>query len=237
MKNIHYVAAFFFAGQREDLKRESRDFFFKHIEVLKKENITQIAFVVNSNSPSEDEPILLEAVKELSGQMQIMLLVRQNRGYSYGAWEYALDHIGVDYDCDFFLIEGDYVPNPGFLKAFTDEMKPETGFVAQKIDSIPGSAPEHASISNGLLSGRWAKEAETKFGRIFAIYPFTLTRGDHLMGCENQVTFLQFILESGAKLAGIAPEYSIPFFETTLNKTFEHGTKGAFAPLQPIQGI
>lgn len=237
MSKIHYVAAFFFTVSRDELKNEAKHYFSSHMNVLRNEKVSRITFVINSNSPKVDLPLLSGVLQDLSEGLSADLYVRENKGYSYGAWEYALDKIGVDPESDYFLVEGDYVPNSDFLEPFVNQMNPEVGFVAQKIDSIPGSAPEHASISNGLLSGKWAEQAERRFGRIFAIYPFTLTRGEHLMGCENQVTFLQFVVESGAKIAEISREYSIPFFETTLNKTFEHGSAGAFAPLRPIQEI
>jgi hypothetical protein len=235
-KKVDYIASFY-CGDSKDSLYTFRDMLEKHARALSLtrtlNEFDRVIFVVNCDNPNTQAESIIDAFESKVFIERAELQIRANEGYSYGAWEVA---VGVPSpDKDYFLVEGDYLPQVQFIQSFRNYLNPYTMFVAQKISNIPGSAPDHAAVSNGLLSGQWASYAYAKFGRIFALYPFTLDRRHHLMGCENQVMFLALMQNLGGKSASLHTAFSIPFWETTLGSVFEAGNPGAPAPLIPYQ--
>jgi len=206
---------------------------FGHSETAE---VTHLLFVINSDAVVDEgsnEPF--EDWGTTDCGLRILVKRRPNRGFSYGAWEaglLALCESGIDVD-DYFLIEDDYEPSvPKFLEFFYEFSAPQVGFVAQKLDRIPGTAPTHAVVSNGLVHGAALIDVVNRFGRAFEIYSGNMNASDHLMGCENQITFLMLFEAAGWELVGISNEYSVPFLEAE-RKIIERGARGAIAPISP----
>ncbi|CAM8635271.1 hypothetical protein MCEKE4_00758 [Acidimicrobiia bacterium] len=168
------------------------------------------------------------------GDHVISIIRRPNNGYSYGAWARGVHHLLDDDDPpDFaFLIEDDYLPSmKRFLDPFVDRINGH-GFVAQRLSSIPGVAPLHASTSNGLLDLRATQSTFEKFGVSFIYYPYELGADDYVMGCENQIMFFSLLQLAGFGLSSIQDAWSVPHLQDgTISET---GMKNAPAPLSPI---
>lgn len=207
----------------------------KAIEKFDQNSVSKVVLVINSDSPEMLSKALSSANLFEDSFIPVQVLVRENLGYSYGAWEFGvLCNLQEDVD-GYFLIEDDYLPSSqDFLNYFSDKLTPNVGFVAQTIEALTGTAPLHAAVSNGLLSKNAVVVTLEKFNRLFAIFPFELKREDHLMGTENQVTFLAFIQEAGFVMDEIAEECSVPFHETYNNEIRERGNQHGPAPISPI---
>jgi hypothetical protein len=133
-----------------------------------------------------------------------------------------------------FLIEDDYIPNEDhFLTYFVNLVQPSTGFVAQVAQAIPGVAPYHASVSNGLLLMEAARTSYRLLGSSMIIYPHQLDRAGYVMGTENQVLFLSGIETCGFSIRDVSKICAVPFYETTTGQILNRGLLGAPAPLVP----
>lgn len=207
----------------------------KAIETFAQSSVSKVVLVINSDSPEMLSEALNSANLFENSFIPVQVIVRENLGYSYGAWEYGI-LCNVQEEVDgYFLIEDDYLPSSeDFLSYFSDKLTLNVGFVAQTIEALSGMAPMHAAVSNGLLSKKAVLSTLEKFNCLFAIFPFELNREDHLMGTENQVTFLAFIQDAGFVLDEIAEDCSVPFHETYNNEIRERGNLNGPAPISPI---
>jgi len=192
-------------------------------------------FVVNTDSPAMVQRELDHLDQEEARAIPFEILIRPNRGYSYGAWADGLERLAPAEAAFAFLIEDDYAPAlVDFSAPFVEKLSESAGFVCQLAGSVPGVYPRHAAVSNGAISMTSVREALNDFGQVFSIFPFELDRSDYTVGCENQVSFLALIESLGYEVADIAAEASVPFFEVRTGSLIERGTAGAPAPLRPL---
>jgi hypothetical protein len=235
--SVHYIVALFPGTEPKNIYDNSRSAFEAHTGAIAASaslsDIQKITFAVNTSDVHRDGPMVEKAYADSRNALvpKTQLVIRPNCGFSYGAWQEVI-HSEAEENNDFFLIESDYLPSGEFLVPFKAELTSDHGFVAQKISSAPFP---HASVSNGYLSSNWAKIATKSFGTVFSIYPFLLGRADYLIGCENQLTFLNFIRELGGKVTEISPNLSCLFWNSDLEKVVELGRSGGWSPIRPIQ--
>ena len=236
---IHYVAAFFLGGEQSSVFNVAKQDFTNHLEALAASESTtkleRITFVVNSDLKSFALKKIQEAFNVAMKKIDfpVELEIRPNRGYSYGAWQEVIER-NLENGVDFFLMEGDYLPNGPFLAPFLERLTPSHAYVAQKLNSKPMF---HASVSNGYISSKWAKAAKQTFGSVFCIFPFSLEKEDYILGCENQLTFLQYLLSVGGMVTAIDSRFSCPYWNNSIGDSQELGTDGAYAPIFPAQGL
>jgi hypothetical protein len=143
-------------------------------------------------------------IEDYPCKIPIKLLYRKNGGGSYTAWDSAIQAVLKD-DYDYhFLIEDDYVPvTDYFYQPFVEMFKSETAYICQFwIDN-------HASVSNGLFSGKAAKDLKEKFGSIFDCIN---NRDDWAGQVLNQVNFLNFAKKAGYTFGDVS-KYCHPFLE------------------------
>lgn len=245
MSSVVYIVAIFAErGGLENAITSTKASCSLHIERLRScsdPRITKVLFVVNSDAPERVDGQLAGFGLELSALIgcPVEICVRPNTGYSYGAWEYGVQRALAGPEEYAFLIEDDYVPAvPNFLDPFLAESSARVGFVAQQLEALPGHiAPVHAAVSNGLLALGCARVTLDMFGRIFAIYPFAMRGGDHILGTENQVTFLALAEAAGFCISDVADSCSIPYHDTPTNGIRERGQASKPAPLVPVSTL
>ena len=237
--SIHYIVALFPGTDPLNTYGSCRATFEAHAGAIAASaslaEIRKMSFVVNTSDLHRDAPTVEKAFADSRNELgpNAQLVIRPNCGFSYGAWQEVI-HSEVEEGNDFFLIESDYLPSREFLVPFKAELTPDHGFVAQKISSTQSI---HASVSNGWLSTRWAKMAINSFGSVFPIYPFLLDRSDYLIGCENQLTFLNFIRQLGGKITEVDPNLSCLYWNSDLQMVVELGRSGGWSPIQPMQFV
>lgn len=209
--NIHYVVAFYL-GDRETkscdilLKKDRYHYVKKHIENLNKyklDDITEATFVIIRYDKDIDEGVK-KIIEDYPCKIPIKLLYRKNGGGSYTAWDAAIQSV-LDKDYDYhFLIEDDYVPVADyFYKPFVERFTPNTAYICQFwIDN-------HASVSNGLFSGKVAKDLKKKFGTIFDCVNNRDDWGGQVL---NQVNFLNFAKQAGYTFGDVS-KYCHPYLE------------------------
>jgi len=235
--SVHYIVALFPGADPNKIYQSSRSVFEAHTRAISASSsfseISKVSFAVNMTDSHRHGPVVKKAFKDSIHGMRpkTQLVLRPNWGFSYGAWQDVIQSEAEE-NYDFFLIESDYLPSGEFLAPFKAELTSDVGFVAQKISSAPSL---HASVSNGYLSNSWAKMAIKSFGTVFSIYPFLLSRSDYMIGCENQLTFLNFIRELGGKITEVNPNLSCLYWNSDLQKIIELGRSGGWAPIKPIQ--
>lgn len=213
----------------------------RHIERLQQldvPEITDVLFVVNSDDPDWDGPLLGSAISAAASEspVPVSLLCRPNRGYSYGAWQAGVQQLLASDSSHFFLIEDDYLPaTDRFYDAFLGAMDPRTAFVCQSFAHFPGTNPPNADVSNGLLNGAAARLAQERFGQLFGICDLPLDAGDYDVGCQNQVTYLSLLTDLGFSVGDITEGYSVPFHWFG-GAIIERGVAGGVTPLEHTLG-
>jgi hypothetical protein len=243
MKRIAYIVAIW--GDRENDRGELvlSHILEAHVKALlqnKNECLSEILFVINTLNISvlQDEVDTFmnsDLYQKLSKLRETGFLVRDNLGFSYGAWEAGLKSLLGSDITHSFLIEDDYVPSyPEFLEAFLSKTSSKRAFVCQKFEAIPNVAPKHAAVSNGLISMKTVSVVFETYNQIFSIFPYELGRAEHLMGTENQITFLTLFETLGFEIVDISDSYSVKFFETNTSEMHERGNGKYKSPLKPL---
>jgi hypothetical protein len=152
-------------------------------------------------------------------------VVRPNTGFSYAAWNDAINQC-VENREDFshyMLMEDDYIPaRSDFLDVFLSKMDDNVGFVCHKLSHEALSAifttQIHAGISNGLLLGQAAREAYETYGSALCMYKHNNAEYDW-SSIQLQIHFLDFVTKSGYTITDPADISSAPFLHN-----FDAGT-------------
>ena len=243
MKRIAYVVAIW--GDRKDSRGKLALHYTleAHANALLQTNdecLSEILFVINTLKVplvQDEVSIFMNSglFQKLSKLREIKFLVRDNLGFSYGAWEAGIKSLLGSDITHSFLIEDDYVPSyPEFLEAFLSKASSKRAFVCQKLEAIPNVAPKHAAVSNGLISMKAVSVVFETYNQIFSIFPYELGRAEHLMGTENQITFLTLFETLGFEIVDISDSYSVKFFETNTSEIHERGNGKHESPLKPL---
>jgi|TARA_B110001450_G_scaffold251131_1_gene270803 hypothetical protein len=186
---IHYIVACYLGNRRANNSINTK-FVNNHLKFLKtSKEINKATFVFNKSNHIDEDKIV-NKVKTLGYNV----LVRENKGFSYGAWEEVLsmDDNLSKYKYS-FLIEDDYNPvHPNFISYFIKKVQKDTIFVASKIAIDPkkfeiggNRAYVHAAVSNGLLVNKHIDVEE-----IFSIEREDIPNSYGNLGAPNQRNFL-----------------------------------------------
>ena len=171
----------------------------------------------------------------------ITLFRRENKHYSYGAWNAALREYCDDIDFA-FLLEDDYVVcKYGFdaelLSRYYATQKDKDSVLFCASLFIRGSAiassgdynAPHAAISNGLVNVKLFRDN----GNEFCLSP------EHTMdGPFLQSTFLSSFSEKGLSIRNMASEYFMPFLQAESSLLYFGNSAGPviFSPVQLVTG-
>jgi len=240
MKKFDYIVAFYLGPRRSVFYTQmtTKDKFFlvkKHLGFLRKNYksmpLNKAYFIINENEFSKDLYFEILKFAENYGLSDIVDIdIRNNQGFSYGAWQHALTkNVQQDLKVPYaFLCEDDYVPVSGeFYKPFYDKLATlETGYVAEMVWENPA---RHAAISNGFIKYHVAKELYDTKGQIF-----TLTEGkDYHTGVFNQVHFTDLIQEKYT-LSDISDNYKVPFYELSKEDLVYYGNLEGEIIIEPV---
>lgn len=156
----------------------------------------EATFIINSCDPELDNK---------ASSLITDFYIRENKGFSYAAWEYGIiKNIDKNYDY-FFLIEDDYLPqSPDFYTPFLSKIK-DNFYVCELIKDYP--CKKHAAISNGLLDAKKALEVYHRNGRVFNLNLNAMTYRE---GELNQIRFLDLFEGNFTDISDIC---QIPFLD------------------------
>lgn len=226
---INYIVTVYLGPRRSKVMKLVRQLNIlyhieRHLEAIKTLNIPEISritFVINDYS-QESTDLAIEYIRKFDLPIEKVITTRPNSGFSYGAWQQALQESlddGFDYA---FLIEDDYVPiRPDFLDAFIARIKENNvAFVCQLWKG------NHAAISNGLISYAAIndmldirKKCGLKNLGIFDLY----TGDSYEDAIYNQLHYLSYFIGSGFKCVDTSECSAIPFLESDWDKLRTYG--------------
>jgi ribosomal protein S18 acetylase RimI-like enzyme len=240
MKKFDYIIAFYLGPRRSTFYTQmtTQDKFFlikKHLGFLRKNHknmpLNKVYFVFNENDFSKNLYFdILKLVEDYGLTDLVDVDIRNNQGFSYGAWQHVLikniqQELKVPYA---FLCEDDYLPTSNeFYKPFYNKLTlPEIGYVAELVWDHPQI---HAAISNGFIKYDVVKEIYNTKGQIF-----TLDTGDtYYTGVFNQVHFTDLI-QTNYTLSDISDDCKIPFYEVSKEDLIYYGNSEGKIVIEPI---
>lgn len=239
--SVHYIACFYFGNRQNSTysKKIGEDPYFfikKHLNFLKSctNNIKSATFVFNVDSEHSGNLVrnfTLFGIQDLS--IKLDFFVRNNSGFSYGAWSESIER-KLDDDIDYFiLLEDDYLPTcENFYIPFVEKCTDETPYVCCKvINSCKESSLPHASISNGLISKNICKLVYQKYGKVFNIN----NGNTYNSAYQNQLFFYSFFQTLGYRMCDILENYSVPFMISDTNKIQLFGDSLKSSLISPIE--
>lgn len=154
--------------------------------------------VLVSNRSEQDDTVLYRELMEFRANIPVLVLRRDNRCGSYGAWKDAWKVLGYEYDY-YYVFEDDYIPG-------TDHWDSKLLWCMQEQDSDYCGArlgfpqyEEHMGHACGLITER-------------ALAAVKVTEdGYHIYDAKLQIGFGQDVLAAGYKLSHFADKYRVPF--------------------------
>lgn len=240
-----YVTCCYFgirANQKYNAQLEKNKFFFveKHFEFLKSyknNDIEKIIFVVNKTENDNIDEItsyFSKKSEEISDDIEFVLLFRDNKFFSYGAWNDAivedLEH-EEDESSYYFCLEDDYIPSTNhFFQPFASRCNEKTPYVCSKAVINHSVYIDHPSMSVGMFLKSSCKNVYNKNKFVF------LVDGNNTY--ENawriQQTFYKSFLDMGYGITDILDSYSSPFLCSSTNEVKIFGKENAESLVEPI---
>ena len=219
--NIAYVVACYFGDRRVNdyiYHNENRydyiEWQIKQLQLLKTTLVDKIIFVLSGCAEVPSDLNIPERINNIP----VDVLVRENIGLSYGAWNFAVNQYGHEFNY-YFLIEDDYIPVMDFWdSAFMDRMADNVAYVCTLFT-------DHVAVSYGLFR----TSAILKTGGVKhasnSEYGSNETAG--------QIQWGQNLQSHGWKIVDVAKEYNIPFLNY-LNAIVDCGKIGGSKILSPV---
>jgi len=207
---IHYVIATYLGPRRIDpMPHDPLCHVKLHLKFLKKyPNVVHKSTIVCN----QYDPILEEQLITLTQNTNTELILRENKGCSYAAWEQAvIQNLFQNFDYH-FLIEDDYIPlDQNFLQPYLYKSGPNIAYTCSLAKNFP--TQRHAGISNGLLSNQLAEEIYKNNHALFHLKTkntpelqkrFKNTHKEYGICEYNQVFFLDPFTNEGYKINHVA---------------------------------
>ena len=167
---ISYIVACWFGERRAQTAeyKEDKLFYIKtQLEKFKHLNtdIEELIFVINNTGETEYVKICDQACKLIRSfkKIKTRIILRENKDFSYGAWDHALQLTANDFDYS-FLIEDDYVPVVDYFEkkfiSFFDNGQ-EIVFVASAWQEAfsPGVSGSDDEVMDYMVASSAAKDA------------------------------------------------------------------------------
>ena len=255
---INYLVACYLGERRapryiDEIRKNPFYFVKKHLEFLEtidinNSHIKKATFVFNINSKEEINLIMnyfknyAENIKNNIQNPKIRILVRENLGLSYGAWDCGIIKNLVENNNEedfFFLIEDDYIPKTkDFYKPFVEKCSFSTPYVCQY--GVIARDKYHASISNGIILAEACKVILNNYEKVFS-YEFDLKDYEYESSEEVyfeavlcQINFYDYFMLTGFKLDDISDKYKSPFYDSKYNRIIDYGNAAGDELLIPI---
>lgn len=213
----------------------------KHIEFLKSysnDDIEKVIFVINKTENDDVDEItsyFSEKSEQILGDIEFVLLFRDNKFFSYGAWNDAIveDLQSEDDESSYyFCLEDDYIPSSSnFLPPFIERCNEKTPYVCCKaVINHPGYI-DHPSMSVGLYLKSSCKNVYDKNKFVFLV--------DGNNSYENawriQQTFYKPFIDMGYGITDILDSYSSPFLCSSTNEVKMFGEENSEVLVEPIK--
>ena len=147
VQNVNYIVSFYNGPRRCYGSYRGIEFATKHIEFLNNNlpNIGLVSFVIQDSKTQLDEE-LIEFINSTDIKFNYEIILRENKGMSYGAFSDVMRKNHTKYGWS-FIIEDDYIPIlKDFLNYFWVEFKQDIIYVCSLY------VRQHASISTGMIS-------------------------------------------------------------------------------------
>lgn len=201
MATVNYVVALYGGKRRHYHLTPILDFAKKQVEFLKQKpkHITQVSFVFNESDNPEDQAAI-EYLSNINLPIPHSIRIRENTGFSYGAWNAVINSTKNDFDYT-FLIEDDYIPTKtDFIDYFLSKIKDDTIYVCCLYRS------DHAALASGLFINKHA------FTPAFKL----IDNNSYSYGAyENQIHFLRLYQNEGFKIEDITDIAHTEFLNVT----------------------
>ena len=180
-KDTNYQIAFYNGKRRSYMNSRGIEYAQKHIDYINNHipDIGLVSFIINKSDESIDNE-LVNFINDSDTNFNYEIILRENKGFSYGAWEEVMRKNYKDYDYS-FIIEDDYIPSrPDTLKYFYRKFSQFEDCIY--VCSLWNN--EHASISNGMIKTKLFKEPDNL--KILKVY----SGSDYKNGINNQRYFM-----------------------------------------------
>ena len=241
--NICYIIASYGGDDIRSIEKNEKppraDYLKIHLSKLLETDLQQISKVllVKANCKTIIPGFYeLDDSKKILGSKFVELEV-QNQGLSYGQWIAGINRYP---DFDFYiLVEDDYYPSiPDFVNKLLDLYQQKVnscGYLASYCSDVVSWYPYHAAVSNGILDRAAAKKLREPNILSLSRDEYSKTYPNNV--CD-QVAFSNIFKDN---LISMSPEYSIPFWSSSLKKIVfmekEIGNKEIlFKPVQMHEG-
>lgn len=206
----NYIISCYFGKRRSELYNNYtiNDRFCvvkKHLEILNELNLQDliVSLSINKENDDVDDKSLISNI-DISFYPNLKfnsILVRENKDYSYGAWNaYLIKSIThkEQYE-NVFIIEDDYVPvDKDFINIFKCKINHVNKFICQQV--FNDNPQRHCAISNGLLDYDTAKDIYKKTGTVFCLHGAT----DYGNAEMNQVNFTKYLQDAGYDFSDVS---------------------------------
>lgn len=147
-KNTNYQVVFYNGKRRAYSGSKGLLYAEKHIEYINNHipDIGLVSFIINKSDELVDNEVV-DFINNSDIKFNYEIILRDNIGFSYGAWEEIMRKNYVDYDYA-FLIEDDYIPSrPDTLQYFYRKFTENEHYIY--VCSLWHN--NHPSISNGMI--------------------------------------------------------------------------------------
>jgi len=233
-----YIISCYFGSRRSSMINAHllKDNFYlinEHLKFLNENlhtinDINNIIFTINGGSD-----VLVNDLKKItedySFSNKIIIQSRVNSGYSYAAWNFALeDRLNNNTDSDYaFLCEDDYVPcDANFYNIFIGYFKDDVAYVCQLYTTLDRKYQPHPAISNGFISYKTAREVYSEYNKIFDLNYDIGYKNAEL----NQINFLNYF--KNYRFLDITDNYFSRFLHLDVIKTY--GNENSKEIIKPI---
>jgi hypothetical protein len=216
-----YIATFWLGDRRAGVKEAQVDrlYYLKtHLSHLShySHDLTDIYLVFNLEE--EHHKYLPEIVKITPDKIQnanVNIVIRENKGMSYGAWNDIVKLHKGSYDYYIFNEDDYYFVQDNWDKYLVDKFNsyPDAGYVCPFVEEphILSGYRKWAGSSAGISSGKVLNKVLSRFGEL------PHSEGDHYkQGESSQITFSYAFIEVGYNIYDIRDEYRVVFANTSI---------------------
>lgn len=207
--SINYIISNFLGTRRfcPSLNKDPLFYIKKQCDFFKNNtipNVEMVSFVLSKCDIENRDQLFIDFINTIKLPVKHELIVRENRGFSYGAWqEVVMKNINYDFH---FLIEDDYLPIcNNFIDYFKTQLDEETIFICQVYIC------EHCSMSNGFLNSKIIRKEINNINPKMPLNAVVDNECNYVTGINNQILFLKNFTDLNYKIKDLTKKCSIPF--------------------------
>jgi hypothetical protein len=222
MNRLNYIIALY-CGRRmhfdysEKVKQDNLYFLRKHIGFLNEGTDIDLTTFILSIDPDFNLNGFIEEFVKLKKDFKYELVVKDNSGFSYSAWNYIINK-NIDKFEYYFINEDDYIPVvQNFYEPFIAKCSDKSPYIPLMKSN---NMKTHASFSCGALRGIECRKIYEKYGSVFKIIE-GLT---YDVAYTNQLNFYDYFFESGYELDDLINDYHLPYMDSSKHSITHYGS-------------